>query len=417
MAAAFQPPSSAYGPYAILKNMCVNSTNRYSTTDFLWLWTHDVDEGCRIEKVTLLKCNNGKQHELVAVSVIVPSKVPCRYPNLTITIFFERRIGHGKDLEQGEFDEESRKDRRRGSGGDSGDYAPAVLPRPILASSGFSMDIPENKAKDIVIIPSGDEWKSLGWERAFEVAFNGARRLDNIHNEIHVVYTITFPKSDRPSIIDLAVLLNQVSESYTDYHIFGAQCYFYAALVCETMRELFKGQKILGNDVEEPSTSESKGMDFSRIDVESAEPTGGVDNVRRQASGSKNGAGRYKILPIVSYKSSRFQTEVKKMCESFPEKRQAKIDDLKKNQVAELLQAREEIANERQARLEERREKEALQKRLDEERRQKEEECRQKEEECRQKEEERRQNKELSRQLAALKAQQSPGSHLPSADA
>ncbi|EEB92118.1 hypothetical protein MPER_09422 [Moniliophthora perniciosa FA553] len=242
MAAAFQPPSSAYGPYAILKNVCANSTNRYSTSDFLWRWIRDVDKECFIEKMTLLKVTNGKQHELVAVSIIVPSKTPRRHPHLNITIFFERRIR--KDLEQGDANEENRRGRRRSSGGDSSSYASAVLPLPMLTSSGSSLDIQENRATDIVIIPSGDERRSLSWERAFEVAFKYAPHPE----DIDVVYTVTFPENARPNVLDLAVLLNQVSESYRDYHVFRTQCYYYAALVCETMRVLFQGEKTWGDN-------------------------------------------------------------------------------------------------------------------------------------------------------------------------
>ncbi|KAK7026882.1 hypothetical protein VNI00_015424 [Paramarasmius palmivorus] len=315
------PPKGTFIACALLNDVSLNDSIRHSTADFLRREICAVDHKCPLKSMTLLKCAKGKQHELVAVSVIVPSG-NSKWPDMEMTMFFERRICKGKDVE-----EERRRHRRGSSETQASVCVTAVAPQETLVSFGSSGELPTNTASDIVIIP----WNGQdGWKRAVEVAFGYQG------SEVRDVYTITFPKDSPPSLLDLAVILDQASEKYRDYHLFKYQCYFYAALVCKTMQTIFGGQKKPGPGQDQPITHTSANPESADVDS--------TENGR-----SSQVAGTYKTVRLVDDES--MAEKVEKLREAFFEARQAKLDGLKERESDELREIRQQMEMERELRL------------------------------------------------------------------
>ncbi|KAK7047461.1 hypothetical protein VNI00_006692 [Paramarasmius palmivorus] len=367
-------PDITVYPYAIFSHVPLNRKIRYPTTDFLRREIRRVDSECLIESMTLLKGIEGKQHELVMVSLIAPPKKP-GHPKLKRTIFFERRMDDGScGYEQDDADVDEERVGNNSSTQIVGIHSAAVCPSLALSSSASSASMEmQNFAKDIIIVPSTGSENS-GWERAFQVAFpEVAKPADCIRQ----IYTITFTvESDEcPTLLDLAVVLDQVSSGYRKYNIFKFQCYFYSALVCETMGRLFRSEKTLGPAVEEHRILHRHVRDESRLEFRI--PNGNMTTPEGRGSCA---AGTYRSITIFNSTTPEFAEEVEKMRESFVAARQRKLEHLDHGQSLEL--------------------QEAQQGKLDAERRL---------------EEQKLRNEELTRELDLLKAQQSSGSHLSAA--
>ncbi|KAK7016190.1 hypothetical protein VNI00_018974 [Paramarasmius palmivorus] len=271
--------------------------------------------------MTLLKCMQGKQHELVAVSVTVPSN-DMKWSDIEMTMFFERRLCNGKDVK-----EEKRKCGRGRSSTQTSVHLTAVAPPGVLDSIGSSSKLPRNMASDIVVIP----WNGkCGWKKAVEVAFGYKG------SEVQEVYLITFTEHPLPTLLDLAVILNQVSNTYQNYHLLKHQCYFYAALVCETI-----GQKIsTGPDITGPGQDQLVTRTSREGDGEIA-----VGTLNPKPTQS---AGTFKNFTIVDMAAVLEKAE--NFRDKFSEAHQAKLDGLEEHQLEEHRQIWQEVDKEHQLR-------------------------------------------------------------------
>ncbi|KAK7024544.1 hypothetical protein VNI00_016219 [Paramarasmius palmivorus] len=320
------PPNGTFVSCALLNDVPLNDSIRYSTADFLRREIGEPDTRCLVKTMTLLKCTQGKQHELVAVSVTVPSN-DMKWSDIDMTMFFERRLCNGKDVE-----EEKRKRGRGRSGTQTSVHLTAVAPPGALDSIGSSSELPRNTASDIVVIP----WNGkCGWKKAVEVAFGYKG------SEVGEVYSITFTEHPLPTLLDLAVILNQVSNTYQNYHLLKHQCYFYAALVCETMRVIFSGQKIsTGPDITGPGQDQLVTRTSREGDSEIAV---GTLNPKPPQS-----AGTFKNVTIVDMAAVLEKAE--NFRDKFSEARQAKLDGLEEHRLEEHRQIWQEVDKERQLR-------------------------------------------------------------------
>uniref|UniRef100_A0A0W0G536 Uncharacterized protein n=1 Tax=Moniliophthora roreri TaxID=221103 RepID=A0A0W0G536_MONRR len=168
--------------------------------------------------MTLLKSTERKQHETVAVLIAYPIGSVHDKDTITTTILFERR--------------RRRPHQRNGHSpfGHALASFMALLPQ-YLHSSGLGVD---TSAKDHIILLPKSYPRHITWKEAVTMAYGEGASFRHM-------YTITYADT-KPTVLDLAIMLRQVTDTRPDYTIHDS-CYLYAALACESLRITFRGRK------------------------------------------------------------------------------------------------------------------------------------------------------------------------------
>jgi hypothetical protein len=68
------------------------------------------------------------------------------------------------------------------------------------------------------------------------------KHLSELRRNYDLLHTLTFSPSTRPSLAQVMVLMQVLSDHSRYYGIFKRQCYWYAGTLCETLKQLYSGQ-------------------------------------------------------------------------------------------------------------------------------------------------------------------------------